>query len=261
MRKLVIGVCIITAVFLYSNVHSAFKVYLKNGHTIVGVDAVERNDKIKIYKRGMILEMPRADVIKIEEYKTDLSSDKTLIEKTSSWEDLPEYLRHEEKEPLNKEKEEDDYIRELHQLKQQKLLLLRKTINILKQRGKELEFYIDQSVRFALLEKASRYTEEKAKIDKEIESLKIEEEKASQNKEQKEDDYRTEIHQLKRQNLSLLDRTIELLEHVSKGLRFNIHRKSESRQIKKVRMFREKKAKIDKEIESLRKEKDLLLKN
>ncbi len=95
---------------------AAYKIYLKNGQVMTGVDWVKEEDRtIKIYKNGIMLEMQKANILKIEEYETDLTKKEIVEEKTPIENQLPEYLRYERRfseevsEPgVSKRPEEDE---------------------------------------------------------------------------------------------------------------------------------------------------------
>lgn len=99
--------CILTLLPLISE--AAYKIYLKNGRVIKGVEEIKQEGKrIKIYKSGIMLELSRSDILNIEEYKTGLAEEETAKEKTPVESELPEYLRykeHLEVEPIEKPSE------------------------------------------------------------------------------------------------------------------------------------------------------------
>jgi len=82
---------------------AAYKIYFKNGRLITGVSEVkEENGKIRIYKSGIMLELPRASILKIEKYESKLIEEEKAEEKPAEpaptqgeEETLPEYLRYE----------------------------------------------------------------------------------------------------------------------------------------------------------------------
>jgi hypothetical protein len=149
---------------------AAYKVYLRNGRVISGVDAVEKNDKIKIYKSGILLELSKDNVIKIEEYEAKISR-----KETPEGEKLPGYLRY-EKVPYDEEWEEEDNKRRLQQLKRKYQIILDKLkrIEALEIESKKLESSIYRSLRLRSPRKARIAREEKAKIDQELEGLRAE---------------------------------------------------------------------------------------
>jgi hypothetical protein len=86
-------------IFLPLISEAAYNVYLKNGRVMTGVDEVrEENGKIKIYKKGIVLELPKANILRIEEYGTDLIKKEIVEEKVPeevpTEEQLPEYMRY-----------------------------------------------------------------------------------------------------------------------------------------------------------------------
>lgn len=94
--------CVLT--FLPLPSESAYKIYLKNGRIMTGVDLVkEEAGRVKIYRNGIMLELPKTGVIKIEEYhKIETITEEPLEEKapeegkTPVENQLPEYLRYKE---------------------------------------------------------------------------------------------------------------------------------------------------------------------
>lgn len=86
-------------IFLSLNSEAAYNVYLKNGRVMTEVDEVkEENGTIKIYKKGIVLDLPKANIIRIEEYGTDLikkePAEEKMPEEAPTEEQLPEYLRY-----------------------------------------------------------------------------------------------------------------------------------------------------------------------
>jgi len=164
-------------IFCPENSKAAYKVYLKNGQIMKGVDEVNKEaGKIKIIKYGIMLELPEASVIKIEEYEiSETTEEKTIAEKkTTTEEELPEYSK--DKEAPYGSKQEIDKNRELLQLKTQYQLVLDKLkrIETLEIRSKELEGRIYRSLRLLSPRKARLARKEKAEIDRELEVLRME---------------------------------------------------------------------------------------
>ncbi|MEK6527675.1 MAG: hypothetical protein AABZ36_02175 [Nitrospirota bacterium] len=49
---------------------AAYKIHLKNGRTISGIEEIKHgNGNVKIFKEGILLDMPKTNILKIEEYK------------------------------------------------------------------------------------------------------------------------------------------------------------------------------------------------
>jgi hypothetical protein len=149
----------------------AYKIYLKSGRVMREVDDVKKNaGRLKIYKNGIMLELPETSVIKIEEYGIK-TTEKETAEKVDIPEEkkLPEYMKYLDKkayqERIQREKQQGE--RELQQLKGQlqsilnkleKIEALEKKSNVLKRRYyKEL--------------KRPKYRKEKAEIDQELEAM------------------------------------------------------------------------------------------
>ena len=66
------GLALCILIFLPLISEAAYNVYLKNGRVMTGVDEVkEENGTITIYKKGIVLELPKANILRIEEYGTD----------------------------------------------------------------------------------------------------------------------------------------------------------------------------------------------
>lgn len=75
---------------------AAYKIYFKDGRLITGVSEIKEEDgKIRIYKRGIMLELPMAGILKIEKYESELTEEEITEEKHPVEETLPEYLRYE----------------------------------------------------------------------------------------------------------------------------------------------------------------------
>ena len=94
--------CILILLPLISE--AAYMIYLKNGRVMTAVDSVKQEDgRIKIYKKGIMLELPEANILKIEEYETELTEKEADKEKTPDegkmpvGNQLPGYLRYKEK--------------------------------------------------------------------------------------------------------------------------------------------------------------------
>ncbi len=86
-------------IFLPLISEAAYNVYLKNGRVMTGVDEVkEENGTTKIYKKGIVLELPKTNIIRIEEYGTDSikkePAEEKVPEEVPTEEQLPEYLRY-----------------------------------------------------------------------------------------------------------------------------------------------------------------------
>ncbi len=101
-------------IFLPLISEATYNVYLKNGRVMTGVDEVkEENGTTKIYKKGIVLELPKTNIIRIEEYETDSTKKEIVEEKVPeeapTEEQLPEYLRYDklpETPPVVYEEEE-----------------------------------------------------------------------------------------------------------------------------------------------------------
>jgi hypothetical protein len=77
---------------------AAYKIYLKNGRLIKGVLVVKRERaRVTLYKQGIMLSFPRANVRKIEEYQMDIKREET-VEKKPSPEKIPEYKQYKGRE-------------------------------------------------------------------------------------------------------------------------------------------------------------------
>jgi hypothetical protein len=150
---------------------SAYKIYLKNGRVMRGVDDVKKDaGRLKIYKNGIMLELPKTRVIKIEEYGIK-TTEKETAEKveTPEGKELPEYIQYLDKKAYQEriQRENQQGERELQQLngqlqsilnKLERIETLEKKSNILKRKYyKEL--------------KRPKYRKEKAEIDQELEAM------------------------------------------------------------------------------------------
>lgn len=76
-----------------------YNIHLKNGRVITEVDEIkEENGKVTIYKKGIVLELLKKNILEIEEYGTD-SIKKEFIEEEAPEEapleeQLPEYMQY-----------------------------------------------------------------------------------------------------------------------------------------------------------------------
>ncbi|MCK5512351.1 MAG: hypothetical protein KAI96_06055 [Thermodesulfovibrionia bacterium] len=99
LRKICIlnlALCVVTLVPIASD--AAYKIYLKNGRLIKGVLVVKRERaRVTIYKQGIMLAFPRANVRKIEEYEMNIIREET-VEKKPSPEKIPEYMQYKGRE-------------------------------------------------------------------------------------------------------------------------------------------------------------------
>ncbi len=172
MKRLIISLIILLAITMPISINAAFKVYLKNGKTITGVERIEEGERIKIYKEGVLLELPRTYVIKIEKYETTPIEKKVIEEKA---EEQPAYLRYEEKTETTNEN--------LQRLKNQydEVTGKLKRIEELEQRSRELQRAIHRKAYSP--REARMLKQEKGAIDRELEDLRLEEESLLQQKE------------------------------------------------------------------------------
>ncbi len=177
MNLFVLNLAFCILVFLPLISEATYKIYLKNGRVMTGADEAKKEAGIvKIYKNGIMLELPETSVIKIEEYNIIKPTEKETIEqeKTPAEEELPEYLRFDEKIFYKKQQKiKQAENRQLQQSKRQHQLILNKLkrIETLEKRSKELqkETHKKWSPR-----KARIARKEKAEIDKELEGLRME---------------------------------------------------------------------------------------
>jgi hypothetical protein len=98
----ILGFVFCSLTFLPVISEAAYKIYFKDGRLITGVSDVKEEDgKIRIYKSGIMLELPRASILKIEKYESELIEEEITEEKPPAEEEipveetLPEYLRYE----------------------------------------------------------------------------------------------------------------------------------------------------------------------
>ncbi len=57
-------------IFIPATSSAEYKIYLKNGRTISGIEEIKHEKgNVKIFKEGILLDMPKANILKIEEYK------------------------------------------------------------------------------------------------------------------------------------------------------------------------------------------------
>jgi hypothetical protein len=72
MILLALGAVLGILIFIPATSGAAYKIHLKNGRVISGIEEIKHeNGNIKIYKEGILLDMPKINILKIEEYKPD----------------------------------------------------------------------------------------------------------------------------------------------------------------------------------------------
>lgn len=105
--------CILIFIPIISD--AAYKIYLKNGRTISGIEEIKHeNGNIKIFKEGILLDMPKTNILKIEEYKPafkektqedgDVESGETPVESQSP--DYTDYRKSYKTAPVEEPAEE-----------------------------------------------------------------------------------------------------------------------------------------------------------
>jgi hypothetical protein len=149
----------------------AYKVYLKNGRVMAGVDEVEKDaGMLKIYKNGVTLELPETSVTRIEEYGIKTPEKKTTKgEETPEGQELPEYLRYLDKNKYY-DKIQGEKIREgkeLQKLKNQYQSILNKleSAEALEKNSTKLKKRYYRSL------KKRKYRLEKSEIVKELKEM------------------------------------------------------------------------------------------
>jgi hypothetical protein len=162
MKRFVIFLGIIICIAAPLNIHAAFKVYLKNGRIITGVDRVEEAETIKIYRQGIMLELSSTSVIKIEEYEVP-SVEEEATESKKKAVKPPEYSTSQE--VAIQDRGELQKLREPYEQVVEEL----KRIDELEQRSKELEREIHRKAYSP--RKARMLKKEKAEIDRKLEDL------------------------------------------------------------------------------------------
>lgn len=170
--------------FIFSPVISeaTYKIYLKNGRIIKRVNEVkEEAGQVRIYKNGIMLALPKTEVLKIEEYKIKTIEKEGDEEKTPAEKEPPEYLRYYDEGAQVKKR--GDNSRELKWLKREYQLILNKLerLEALEKKSEELQREIHKkwSPR-----KARIARKEKAEVDKELESLRKEKDSLLKRKEE-----------------------------------------------------------------------------
>ena len=170
------NLCILSLVFCSLIVlpiisEPAYKVYFKNGRVMAGVDEVKKDaGMLKIYKNGVMLELPETSVTRIEEYGIK-TPEKEISEgvETPEGRELPEYLRYLDKNKYY-DKMQGEKIRkerELQKLKNQYQSILNKL-----ERAEALERNSNKlKKRYYRSLKKSRYRLEKSEIDKELKEM------------------------------------------------------------------------------------------
>ncbi len=104
-----------------------YNIHFKNGRVMTGVDEIkEENGKVIIYKKGIVLEMLKENILEIEKYGIDSIKKEIVEEKVPeeapTEEQLPEYLRYDklpetppvvyEEEDIEEETEEAEETKE-----------------------------------------------------------------------------------------------------------------------------------------------------
>lgn len=152
---------------------AAFNVYLRNGRIIEGADYVVRETgKIKINKYGITLELPETSIIKIEEYDVYEPVEKEPDKKTQIPEKQkpPEYPGYDKRELRA---EQQARLRELDEVQDRYQSVLDQLSHIegLEKKNKELQ----REARKKWSPRKARIAgQEKAGIDRELESLRPE---------------------------------------------------------------------------------------
>jgi len=67
---IILNLILLPLIFIPATSGAEYKIYLKNGRTISGIEEIKHeNGNVKIFKEGILLDMPKANILKIEEYK------------------------------------------------------------------------------------------------------------------------------------------------------------------------------------------------
>ncbi len=189
-RKLILLPVLFFTFFIYTlnpmTAAADYNIYLENGKIISGADdVVYEAGSVKISKYGIVLELQESSVIKIEKYDVynkfeeeiliDPSEDKKVIIQPPENERLPEYLEFnkESYERQSRAKEQQNRL-ELGQTENQLQSVLNrlKHIETLKKKSEDLGWRIQMKSAEPRIANIAR--EEKAIIDKQLESLNIE---------------------------------------------------------------------------------------
>jgi len=180
---------------------AAYKIYLKNGRTISGIEEIKHeNGNVKIFKEGILLDMPKANILKIEEYKP------AFVEKKSQEEgdaesgekpvesQTPDYLKFDKEAFSNeqKAKEEADNARleKLQETKEQKQSIDDKvnSLKTLQDKNLSLAKQIEHQMTIGKLRRVRQLREEKKQVDAQIENLKKEKEPLIEHSEELEEE-------------------------------------------------------------------------
>ncbi|UCF87259.1 MAG: hypothetical protein JSV71_00685 [Nitrospiraceae bacterium] len=175
-KFLILFLIVIYSVLLSLSADAAYRVHLKSGRVISEVEEITREaGKVKIVKSGITLDMNEDSIDKIEEYEMEDKGDEIRQPVSSPDDELPEYMKFDEKEYEEILREEEERI---FQLKEEYYAVLWKLERIeeLEVRSKELESRIYKSLRLLSPRKARFARREKAEVDKALGELKKEEE-------------------------------------------------------------------------------------
>jgi hypothetical protein len=169
---------IIFAVFLlvFSTIRSeaTYRVFLKNGQVISGVDNFTKTQgKVKLSKSGIFFELQETSVIKIEKYDKSSVRLQRIREGAAIDRELPDYLKYDEKSAEQQQAEELSDTKKLQQLKNRYKSIITRLgkIDTLEKKSRELQKRAHQkwSPR-----KARIASQEKARVDRELENLRSE---------------------------------------------------------------------------------------
>jgi hypothetical protein len=164
------------------SLEAAYKIYLKSGKVISGVDEVTEEDgTVKILKQGVSLTVQQESIEKIEEYEAVREEDSTSD--IPSEEDVPEYLEYndEKRQEYDDEQQQEEVSKhriEKQQLEDRYQTVINKLnrIDELEEKSEKLGYRIFRNLRLEMPRKARIARKEKAEVDEELSQLQEEKE-------------------------------------------------------------------------------------
>lgn len=187
-------------IFITATSNAEYKIYLKNGRTISGIEEIKHeNGNVKIFKEGILLDMPKANILKIEEYKPAFVEKPQEEGGAESGEkpagsQTPDYLKFDKEafsnEQKAKEEAENARLEKLQETKEQKQSIDNKvnSLKTLQDKSSSLGYQINRQMTIGKLRKVRQLREEKKQVDAQIESLKKEKEPLIEHSEELEEE-------------------------------------------------------------------------
>jgi hypothetical protein len=240
---------------------SAYRVFLKNGQVMDDVDNVTGEaEKVRLHKYGVVIELQRSSIEKIEEYEgAGTAEGEEGVNGSTEGGEPSGYPVNQENTPEDRKKWKGEADLEFRQLISQNEVLYRQAKETLESRSKELEQDIKQKIERGYPTDAEERREQKNVVDKKLKSLLKEKTYSLLVKQQDMDIGSIRPSRLKKQNLSFLDLIIGVFQDRSRETEGRIHRAVRMGLPRKARKYRQEKALIDEKIENFKEEKALLL--